>query len=376
MKRTLAIFTALGVFAGIASAQSSVTMYGLVDLNYQYMKSGSNSPLGGNHLHRLADGTTYGPGSRLGFQAQEDLGDGLNATAVLEMGITADTGASANGGRAFGRQAYVSLASPRVGEVRLGRQYALHDEVMRLSNPFSNTTLLHPGAAANTFSTGAVPLFIDAPRIDNVVQYLTPTFNGLTLAASVAPGEGLVDRYQGVKGLYAKGPVNAAVSYEWSKARVGTAGVSAAGDTVNKILMVGANYNFGTFRLFGGYQSGRNLTAGSSGIITGPAAAGGIGTQIASLALPGLTGPATRLTGYTVAASVPIGVTTLATNYTRSKYENAAGDSRTLARLAVVGSYAFSKTTIGYGGVAFHSGDLKDFMNEKTIFQLGLRRAF
>jgi len=367
---------ALGCVASSVFAQSSVTVYGVVDINYQYLSSGKNSPLQGNNLQRLEDGHKYGgPGSRLGFRALEDLGDGLTAGAVLEMGIVADTGGLAQGGRGFGRQSFVNLSSPTWGEVRLGRQYALHDETMNLTEPFGNTTLLSPGAV-NTFAVGVVPMFIDAPRIDNMAQYLTPPFAGFRLQAAVAAGEGLVDRYQGLKGTYSEGKLNVAASYEWSKARAATAGVSSAGDTVNKVLELGANYDFGPFKAFGGYQQGRSLTPGPSGIVTAPAATGGVGTQIASLTLPGLRGPATDLTAYTAGASVDFGLTSVGVNYTRTQYEDRSGADQRLRRVGALALYRFSKRTLVYGGVGVHNGDLKDYINEKRIVQLGLRHSF
>jgi predicted porin len=376
VKKTLIIIGTLGVLADTALAQSNVSLYGLVDLSYQHLKSGNGAPLAGASLNRLADGSAFGPGSRWGMRVQEELGNGLKANVVLESGFSADTGVSANGGRLFGRQAFVSLASATAGEIRLGRQYAFHDEVTVLSNPYGNSLVTNPAAVANTFATGSIPLFIDAPRIDNAVQYISPSFAGVRLQAMVAAGEGLVDRYQGLKGTYANGPLNLALSYEQSKARVGTPGVSTAGDAVNKIWEIGGNYTFGNFKLLGGFQSGKDLTTGSAGIITAAATAGGIGTQIATLTFPGLTGPATQLKAYTIGGLMSLGAGTVALNYTRSKFEDAAGADRTLGRIGLAGTYGLSKLTTVYAGVGLSTGDLKDFINEKRIFQLGLRKAF
>jgi GBP family porin len=211
-----------------------------------------------------------------------------------------------------------------------------------------------------------------------MLQYISPTFGGFKVQTAVALGEGMVDRYQGLKGVYGNGPLNVAMSYEWSKARVGTAGVSAPGDSVNKILNLGANYNFNAFKVFGGVQRSTDLTTGSTGIITAPAtaAAGGIGSQIATLTLPGLAGPATQLTSYTVGAAVPIGAAIVGANYSRARFENAGGADRTLGRIGVAATYSLSKLTLLYTGVAVHNGDLKNFINEKRIFQVGLKKAF
>jgi predicted porin len=372
MKKSLIALAALGAFAGAASAQSTVTLYGLVDLNVQYLKGGDTSPLGDKSLTRLSDGHVFGPGSRWGLRVSEDLGSGLKANVVLESGFNGDTGTSAQGGRLFGRQAFVSLASASLGEIRLGRQYALHDEVMVLTNPFGNSTLLNPGAGAMTSTAGTYSLFIDAPRVDNALQYITPSFGGFRLQAMFVPEERTADRLWGLKGTFANGPLNVALSYEQSKAFATVPGVVAAGEKSNKIVELGANYDFGVAKLFGGYQQGKDLTA----------LATSVGTQMGTLVRPGLglagaAAAADELKAYTVGVSVPFGATTVALNYTRSKFENSAlGTDATLGRIALGATYSLSKLTTVYSAVAVHNGDLKDTIDQKRIFQIGLRKAF
>jgi predicted porin len=379
MKKSLIALAALGAFAGAASAQSSVTLYGLVDVNYQYIKAGDSATLGtaaGTNIHKLADGNDWGPGSRWGLRVAEDLGSGLKANVVLESGFTADTGASAQNGRLFGRQAFVSLASASLGEVRLGRQYTLHDEVQVLNNPFGNATILNPGGGGGYATTGSLaapasrlPLFIDAVRQDNAVQYISPSFAGFRVQGMVAAGEGVQDRYQGVKGVYANGPLNVALSYEQSHARVPVGGLS----NVNKIVELGGNYDFGVAKVFAGFQQGKDLTTGSSAV-----AGGGNGSQIGTLTIPAVGGvgfTANKLRAYTVGASVPFGAITLAANYTAAKYEN-GGLDRDLGRFGIGATYALSKLTTLYTAYGQATGDLKNAVLEKRVFQLGLRKAF
>jgi len=113
-----------------SGGKTTLTIYGLLDLNVQHLSSGSRSTLGGNGLWRLADGTAYGPGSRLDFKINQDLGDGLNAGALLEMGYNANNSMLAQGGRIFGRQGFAYLKSNDYGELRFGRQYMLHDDAV------------------------------------------------------------------------------------------------------------------------------------------------------------------------------------------------------------------------------------------------------
>jgi len=354
---------ALAVFGGLATSVSaqSVTIYGLVDLSVQHLRSGDQSPLAGKSLTRLFDGTTYGPGSRWGVRVSEDLGDGLSAGAVLEQGFMADTGTLAQGGRGFGRQSFLLLRSNAAGELRLGRQYALHDETMALSNPAGNTTPLNPGGIY-TLSTGTLPLFVDAPRVDNAIHYLSPLFGGVRVQGMVALGEGTLDRYQGLKVSYAVGPLKAALAYEQSKASAPPPGSPS---TVNKLVEVAANYDFGSFTAFGGYVRGRDLVAGPRSQI-----------QIGTLTLPGLAGVATNSSGYTVGALLPFGPLDLMANYTSARYGNDASGDVTVGRWGVGARYALSKRTSVYSVVAFATGDLKNYTNEEQIYQVGLRHAF
>src|ERR1700754_2644035 len=100
-----------------AHAQSSVTLYGLLDAGIQY----TNNVVTGGSLFRQTSGNING--SRFGLRGSEDLGSGLKAIFVLEGGISLNNGKSAQDGRLFGRQAYVGLNSDTYGIVSLGRQY-------------------------------------------------------------------------------------------------------------------------------------------------------------------------------------------------------------------------------------------------------------
>ncbi|NML13461.1 porin [Azohydromonas caseinilytica] len=363
MKKSLIALATLGAFAGAASAQSSVTLYGLVDLSVQHVKSGEDSPFAGAKTTRLSDGTAYGPGSRWGLRVSEDLGSGLKANVVLESGFGADDGRSQQSSRLFGRQAFVSLASTTLGEVRLGRQYTLHDETLSVGNPFGNTTVLNPGtyfniggaSLANPTGAASVPLFIDNVRVDNAVQYISPSFAGFRVQGMVAAGEGTADRYQGLKGVYANGPLNVALSYEFGKRFTDD-------ENVNKLLTLSANYDFGVVKVFAGAQRLKDPSF-SAGNTLGLGSIGGA-TDI------------DKLTSYTVGASVPFGAVTVGANYSRAKYDIIGGGDETIGKFGVVGQYSLSKLTTVYAGYAQATGDAKNDVNEKRVFQVGLRKAF
>src|SRR5215471_5344793 len=124
MKKSLLALAVLGAYAGVASAQSSVTLYGTVDLSGKYVK---NDTISGSD-HRWSMGRDGINSSQLGFRGIEDLGGGLKAGFLLLSSVGADSGdlgagQSATGsGKFWSRRATVSLFS-NAGELRLGRDY-------------------------------------------------------------------------------------------------------------------------------------------------------------------------------------------------------------------------------------------------------------
>jgi predicted porin len=386
MKKSVVAIAAMATLAGTASAESSVTLYGLVDLSIANTKGGSR--VGGNSVTELLDGVAYGPGSRWGLRVSEDLGDGLKANVVLESGFSADTGSQTQGtsnlgiaSRLFGRQAFVSLASASLGEVRLGRQYALHDEVNAVNNPFGSTTVLTPTYPVSTGGTNPatrsvkLPFFVDAPRVDNAVQYISPSFAGLRVQAMVAASEGqpntittpnsIVPRYEAVKISYFKGPINVAVSYDQNR------NGSIAG-THDKVLNIAANYDFGMAKLFGGYQRSKELTPIGMAYSGVPSFSNTVPANSATAAFA-----LDELKGYIVGVTVPVGATTLGAAYMRVKYQN-MGDTlnANLGRFAFGATYGLSKQTTLFAAASVANGDLKESIQEKRVVQVGLRKAF
>src|ERR1700722_15631399 len=120
-----AVCTAAVLCACIAPtvhAQSSVTLYGIIDNGLAYTNAVASS-IHAPSAHRWSTVTSFGSGDRWGLLGREDLGGGLAAGFRLEAGFSGTTGTSSQGGRLFGRQAYVGLSSNRYGTVTMGRQY-------------------------------------------------------------------------------------------------------------------------------------------------------------------------------------------------------------------------------------------------------------
>ncbi|MGE5161182.1 MAG: porin [Betaproteobacteria bacterium] len=149
-----------------AGAQSSVTLYGIIDVGYLY----TNPDIGGS-TNEIADGIQSQ--SRFGIRGVERLTRDINAAFVLEGGISADTGQSQQSGRLFGRQAWLSLLA-RTGEFRMGRQYGLgYEYFLADTSPFGTT--FRDAGTGNVFSSAAGRLILD-----NVAMLRTGDFGGLS----------------------------------------------------------------------------------------------------------------------------------------------------------------------------------------------------
>jgi predicted porin len=159
-----------------AQAQSSVTLYGLMDTGIETI---SNVSASGFRLNRVPSNTATIP-SRAGFRGREDLGGGLAAIFAAEMGILPDTGASGQGGRLFGRQAFVGLSGDW-GAVTLGRQNTMTFYAVIDSDVFG----------PSVYGLGALDSYIPNSRADNAVGY-RGKFGDITVGATYSLGRDTV----------------------------------------------------------------------------------------------------------------------------------------------------------------------------------------
>lgn len=241
MKKSLLALAALTAFAGVASAQSSVTLFGVVDLNARNVKNGNAS------IKSLSkDGNAS---SRLGFRGVEDLGGGMRAGFWIEGALTPDTGDGAAAGAAMNwqRRSTVSLMGG-FGEIRLGRDYTPTFWNHTVFDPFgtngvgSQTNLMTAFGVTSVLGNGATTLV----RANNSIGYFLPAMGGLYGQVMVAAGEGVAgNKYIGGRVGYAAGPVNVAVA-------LGNTEVNGARD--QKAMNAGASFNVGFMTLFGQYH--------------------------------------------------------------------------------------------------------------------------
>lgn len=292
MNKKLLALAVLAV-AGTASAQSSLTLFGIADVNFQRATQGGISVL------RLV-GNGSGNSSRLGFRGVEDLGGGMSASFWLEAGLNIDNGtgagsntnnqASGSGpspagtqGLMFNRRSTVSLASP-MGELRLGRDYTPAFYNLAIFDPFNaagagNALNINLASSLNQTAPTAT-----AARASNAVSYLLPPLLGgvygqvmyaLGENASSAPaGTSSDGRYAGARLGYANGPLDLAAA--WGKTTLASGDVSAGN--------IGASYGFGFGKVSGQLFRDRkdvsvsNAANASRGFLLGASFIAGPGT--------------------------------------------------------------------------------------------------
>lgn len=270
MKRSMWPFALLGA-VGLVHAQSSVTLYGVVDANVEFATN-VRTPTGGSGT-RFAENGGGLSGSRWGFRGVEDLGGGLSGLFVLEGGIGVDNGAIQQGGRLFGRQAFVGLRSTNYGSITLGRQYT------SLAEAVANFA---PAFYANTYEP-VIALVGQAFREDNTVKY-TWTQGPLTIGAhwSFGTGSGFAsvngatvggsgeiagqakrDSGYGAQVTYLSDSLGAMVAYDQVNPSI-TNGASFLGTAATKKAAVALSYVFEPFKVVGGYRWGSSSGLGQT----------------------------------------------------------------------------------------------------------------
>lgn len=167
------LLTLAAVAATGAHAQTNVTIYGIIDAAVEQL---SNVGTSGDSIKRMPGLTGGISPSRLGFRGTEDLGDGLKAVFTLEQGFGVDSGSLNQGGRAWGRQAFVGLQGSW-GTVSLGRQYSM------LYWSQLDADILGPAM----YGSGSLDSYLPNSRVDNSIAY-KGSFNGFTVGATYSFG--------------------------------------------------------------------------------------------------------------------------------------------------------------------------------------------
>lgn len=244
MKKSLIALAALGAVASSAMAQSSVTVYGIVDLGIvKQNRADTASALGGVGMSNKELNVAQATKSRIGFRGVEDLGGGLSAKFGLEHRLTPDTGATnTSGGNQFWDQAIVGLTSQSFGEVTLGRDYGPTFYSQYLLDPWLNQGVAEVGGT--TYAFAGYNAGGHNARYNNGIFYKMAA-NGFTLmlSSSLSEVDGKDNRY-GLAVNYSAGPLFVTAAYDQDPSALNGTPFLADDETDNLILL-GASYDFG-----------------------------------------------------------------------------------------------------------------------------------
>jgi general bacterial porin, GBP family len=271
MKRTLLVLSlpaASALYGASAHAQSSVTLYGLIDAGITY----TNNQGGHSNWQMLSSPTQN---TVFGLKGTEDLGGGLKAVFKLEQGFNLNNGTNAFAGDGFGSQAWVGLQHDSYGTLSFGRQYdALNDMLGPLSSEFNTwggSIAAHPFENDN--------LAADSVVLNNSVKYVSPNFRGLSAEAM----------------------------YSFSN--------RANGFADNRAYSFGASYAQGPFTFAGGYLQFNN--AGGGVVATNPNGATSLGDGSANFV-------AQRQRVWGAGASAALGPATIGLVWSHTQIDNMA----------------------------------------------------
>jgi len=310
MKKTLMVAALTGVFATAAHAQSSVTLYGLIDAGITY----TNNQHGHSNWQETSGSVN---GSRWGLRGSEDLGGGLKAIFTLENGFGINNGTLKQGGREFGRQAFVGLSSDQFGAVTLGRQY---DSMVDFVGPLSLTGTQYGGTQfAHPFDNDNLN---NSFRVNNSVKYTSVNYGGFKGGAmygfSNQAGGFANNRAYSVGGTYNWGGLNVAAAFM----QLNGSGTANTGGAVSDDFTFGAK---------------RQQTWGAGANYTfGPATAGLLYTQTN---LTGLTSISTAAAGTAAAVSLP-------SNSAHFQNFEVNGRYALTPALSLAGSYTYTRASL------------------------------
>ena len=376
MKKSLVALAALAA-VGAASAQSSVTLYGVLDIGYGSQTTTTRDGTGAIRSRGVMDGANAG--NRIGFRGTEDLGGGLKANFVVEQGISPTSGTlftqraaaagpqlvglataapTLGGGQVSGantafsantnRQSYVGLASDAIGTFNIGYQYTVGYELSTLSGYNIGSEGLPGADQAHVYHIAGS---FGGTRA-NMVQYISPNFGGgfvvraqygsnagnqETVTQQTAAGGSVTSagRRYGLMLQYANGPLSASIAYTNLRSigaggPVGAAGVPVLQVNQNSrtanVTQLGASYDFGVVKLAGTYLTGRD---------------GGV---------PGSLTVNNSFRAYQLGLSVPFGAIVPFITYGKARTdENSTGTRVEDYRQAQIGvRYSLSKRTTAY----------------------------
>lgn len=390
MQKKLIALAVAGLVSGAAFAQTNVTVYGVVDIGYQYSKSDDLKFSG------LADGGLSG--SRIGFRATEALGNGLSVLANIELGLKAD---AFNGTSPLTnlRASTVGLSHANLGTVLLGRKYSPAAEY--ISKGFSSdVSVVYP---SNTLQ-GEFATLNTSNRWDNGIFYTTPNWGGFEVKAAYAFGEVVKSATDvntakkdvagdtsdagrfGVAARYNNGPVDVVAMYQLIQKNDSLKNTQTAVslDDGNSAWSVGGSYDFKVVKAFASYQKETDKRVKGS-----VAYSDAVDSKLGLVSQTTYAEQDFDKTLWSVGVTVPVTAAgKVIVEYVNFKVEDnmktSAADQKSTG-WGVGYEHAFSKRTTGYAAVSritnnenskFAFGGVGATDENNTNFGVGLRHTF
>lgn len=377
MKKALLAAGLLAGFAGAAQAETQVTLYGIIDTGIEY---GRYTKANGSKVTSVGESWGSQSGSRWGMKGTEELGDGLKAIFQLESGFDSSNGYSAQGGRLFGRQAWVGLSNASWGQVILGRTTSVSSSMLgSVVDPFVTSW----GVANLGTTMGS----LNTDRVDNAIEYTSPVFGGFQFGAdysfNTADTAAAMQRNQTNDNprqfdavlSYTNGPLFVGASFTQLNP-------SHATNTDNATVreeVLGATYNFGFARLHAAYSRT------TDGFISGPTATlDGDGSPLTNLfgksAHKGI-----KQNSYMLGFTAPVAASTSLfgswQHASLSRAGNLGGDWATYGGqteniFSLGATYNLSKRTDLYAATSYAKGYSNVRGQKATDFVVGLRHQF
>jgi len=388
MKKTLIALAVMGSFSGAAMAESSVQLYGIIDLgvvhttnqSQGYSATGVANGYTGQSVNKL--GTGVQSGSRIGLKGTEDLGGGLSAFFQAETGFCANGGTTAQagpggsfctGGPGSGFMSRTSMVGLKgdFGTVAAGRMY---------STTFNNAASVDPFGDGLTGSESNIDVAsIDYTRISQMVAYVTPNLYGFTGTAAYAfgaqAGDNTAGRGYALNAVYNNGPLMVGVGYlnhNFIASGLGTYPIPSSSQSTNKITQLFGSYDLGVVKLSAMYQTFKGDVPASA---------------IPNMLMVNSTGNLDNRF-WLLGATVPVGPGAILASYGQTKDNNTANS--TAKQYSIGYTYALSKRTNLYTSLNhisnsansyFGGGNATDF-NTGTLgqssngFAFGVRHQF
>ena len=363
-KKTM-LALAVSCCAGGAAVAADVTLYGLVDYGFAYEKVSEGTEALDSETFKMNSGMNSG--SRFGLKGSEHIGDNMIVGFVLENGFNADDGTLGNGGRLFGRESQMYVATP-YGTVSFGRVGSLLSAngtygLLGKFSPFVGGWGLHTG--------GRHFRLADHARYDNTITYVSPSYAGVQVLAqysfqgdtkevhkngTAVENKSSTDRIGNLAVTYANGPLNLIAAGQWLQwsnlDRNGTpANWREKKDGYN--FLVAGSYDFGVTKLYATGEYGKHMRLKASDNKTVGGMSGSFANWIQN------TGYADGYSGV-IGADVPLFGGTLKGEFGYRYGEcvvNPANDNKMFG--AAIGySYDLSKRTTLYTAGSYAHSDL------------------